>query len=428
MEYKGGIHSAEEVVMRAEIVSIGSEILSGRTIDTNSAYLGRILMECGISVLRKTAVVDSLEEIVDVLREALSRSDVVITVGGLGPTSDDLTREAICQALGIPLVFKEELAEKIREFFRKRGVRMAEINLKQAYLPEGAIAIENKVGTAPGFILEKDEKIIIALPGPPSELVPMVEEKVKPYLREKNPGEVIIHRTLKVVGRPESYVEEALQDLMAPQGHPSLAPFAKTGEVHLVITAKGDEETAKKMVDEYERKVRERLGEDIYGVDEEELEEVVGRMLRERGLTLAVAESCTGGLLGYRITKISGSSDYFLGGVISYANEVKRDVLGVNEEDLRRYGAVSEQVARQMAEGARRVIKADLGVGITGIAGPTGGTPEKPVGLVYIALATPEETICQRNIFPGDREMVRWRSSQTALDMVRRWLIKHPKG
>ncbi|MGB9607970.1 MAG: competence/damage-inducible protein A [bacterium] len=415
-------------MMKAEIVSIGSELLSGMTIDTNSTYLGRILTECGIILLRKTAVVDSLEEISQTLKESLSRADIVITVGGLGPTSDDLTREAICEAIKTNLLFREELAERIKEHFSRRGMRMPEINLKQAYLPEGAIAIDNKVGTAPGFILEKEGKTIIALPGPPSELVPMVEEVVKPYLKEKNPGEVIIHRTLKVVGRPESYVEEVLQDLMSPQGNPSLAPFAKTAEIQLVIRARGEEETARKMVEEMEGKVRERLGEDVYGVDEEELEEVVGRMLRERGLTLAVAESCTGGLLGYRITKISGSSDYFLGGVISYANEVKRDVLMVNEEDLRRYGAVSEQVARQMAEGARRVIKADLGVGITGIAGPTGGTPEKPVGLVYIALATPKETICQRNIFPGDREMVRWRSSQTALDMVRRWLIKHPKG
>lgn len=414
--------------MRAEIISIGSELLSGRTIDTNSAYLGRILQESGIELIRKSAVADHLEEMVQAIKESLSRADIVITVGGLGPTSDDLTREAISKALGVPLVFREDLAEKIREHFRRREVEMPEINLKQAYLPEGAVAIDNEVGTAPGFLLEREGKCIIALPGPPSELIPMVEGVVKPYLRGRNPGEVTIQRTLKVVGKGESWVETALRDLMAPQGNPSLAPFAKPAEVHLVITARGEEETARRMVEEMERGVRERLGDDIFGVDEEELEEVVGRMLRERGLTLAVAESCTGGLLGYRITKISGSSDYFLGGVISYANEVKRDVLGVKEEDLRRYGAVSEQVARQMAEGARRVIKADLGVGITGIAGPTGGTPEKPVGLVYIALATPQGTICQRNIFPGDREMVRWRSSQTALDMVRRWLIEHPKG
>ncbi len=413
--------------MRAEIVSVGSELLWGKTIDTNSSYLGRILQECGIELLRKSTVADRLEEIVQALRESVSRADIVITVGGLGPTSDDLTREAISSATGNPLIFKEELAERIREHFRKRGVEMPEVNLKQAYLPEGALAIDNRVGTAPGFILEKESKCIIALPGPPSELIPMVEEVVKPYLEEKNPEEVIIQRTLKVVGKGESWVEEAIQDLMAPQGNPSLAPFAKPAEVHLVITARGKKEIVKKMIEEVETKVRERLGEDIFGVDEEELEGVVGEMLRDRGLTLAVAESCTGGLLGYRITKIPGSSDYFLGGVISYANEVKRDILGVNGEDLRRYGAVSEEVARQMAEGVRKLIRADLGVGITGIAGPTGGTSEKPVGLVYIALATPEETICQRNVFPGDREIVRWRSSQTALDMVRRWLIKHPK-
>lgn len=413
--------------MRAEIISIGSELLSGRTIDTNSAYLGKVLQEVGIELLRKCAVVDDFEEMVKTLKESLSRADLIITVGGLGPTSDDLTREAISSAIGVPLVFREELAEKIREHFRRRGVEMPEVNLKQANLPEGAKAIDNIVGTAPGFIIEKGNKCIIALPGPPSELIPMVEKVVKPYLRERNPSQVILQRTLKVVGKGESWVEEALKDLMCPRGNPSLAPFAKPAEVHLVITAKGDEESARKMLDEMEKKVRERLQEDIFGVDEEELEEVVGKMLRERGLTLAVAESCTGGLLGYRITKVSGSSDYFLGGIISYSNEVKRDALGVNEEDLRKYGAVSEQVARQMAEGARRVIKADLGVGITGIAGPTGGTPDKPVGLVYIALATPEETICQKNIFPGDREMVRWRSSQTALDMVRRWLIKHFK-
>jgi len=414
--------------MKAEIISIGSELLSGKTIDTNSAYLGMALQESGIQVLRKSAVVDSLEEIVNTLKESLSRADIVITVGGLGPTSDDLTREAISKAMGAPLVFKEELGEKLREHFRKREVEMPEINLKQSYLPEGAVAIDNKVGTAPGFILEKDGKCIIALPGPPSELIPMVEEVVKPYLKKKNPGELIIKKTLKVVGRGESWVEEAIGDLMSPQGNPSLAPFAKLAEVHLVITARGDEETARHMVEEIEKKVRERLGDDIFGVDEEELEGVVGKMLREGKVTLAVAESCTGGLLGYRITRIAGSSDYFLGGVISYANEVKRDVLGVKEEDLERYGAVSEQVARQMAEGVRKVIKADLGVGVTGIAGPGGGTAEKPVGLVYIALATPQETICQRNVFPGDREMVRWRSSQAALDMVRRWLIGHPKG
>ncbi len=413
--------------MKAEIIAIGTEILWGRVIDTNTGYLGRKLQQTGVSIVRAQVVADDLEAICSAIQESLRRADLVITIGGLGPTSDDLTREAISKVLDVPLIFREDLKEKIEAHFKKRNVPMPEINLRQAYLPEGAIPIENRVGTAPGFLLEKGGRTICALPGPPSELIPMVEETLLPYVRGKVKGNVILQRVLKVVGKPESAVEEILRGIMTPTGNPTVTPLAKAYEIQVAITAEGDEETVKGLIEETEKKIRERLGEDIFGADQEELEEVVGRMLKERKMSLSVAESCTGGLLGYRITKVSGSSEYFMGGVISYSNEAKRDILGVSRENLERYGAVSEEVAREMAEGAKRLFRTDFGIGITGIAGPTGGTPEKPVGLVYIAIATPTETICQRNIFPGDRESVRWRSSQTALDMLRRWLLRNPK-
>lgn len=413
--------------MKAEIIAIGTELLWGRVIDTNTGYLGRKLQQTGVSVARAHIVADDLEAIRSAIQESLGRADLVITIGGLGPTSDDLTREAISEVLDVPLIFREDLKEKIEAHFKKRNVPMPEINLRQAYLPEGAMPIENRVGTAPGFILEKGEKTICALPGPPNELIPMVEETLLPYVRGKVKGNVILQKVLRVVGKPESVVEEILQGIMTPTGNPTVTPLAKPYEIQVAITAEGDEETTKRLIEETERKIRERLGEDIFGTDQEELEEVVGRMLKERKMSLSVAESCTGGLLGYRITKVSGSSGYFMGGVISYSNEAKGKILGVSGENLERYGAVSEEVAKEMAEGVRRLFCTDLGIGITGIAGPTGGTPEKPVGLVYIALATPTGTICQRNIFPGDRESVRWRSSQTALDMLRRWLLRNPK-
>ena len=418
--------------MRAEIISVGTELLLGQIVDTNAAYLSQVLSSIGIDIYYRSTVGDNAARLADTLKTALSRSDVVITIGGLGPTEDDLTKETIADALGDVMVMDPESEAKIRGFFERRGLPIAESNLKQALRPNRGEVVPNDVGTAPGALFEKDGKIVIALPGPPGEFIPMVDRYVTPILSERAASisgrSVIKSRVLRVCGIGESAAEQKVKDLLA-SGNPSLAPYAKGGEVHFRVTAKAsDEDEAEHLIAGLESRVRERLGDLIYGTDEETLESVVVRMLIERKLTLGLAESCTGGLVANRITNVPGSSDAFLGGIVAYSNDAKMKFLGVPEETLRAHGAVSPETAEAMAKGAARNIGADIALGITGIAGPGGGSAEKPVGLVYIALRTPSGVQVTKNMYGGSREDMKMRASQTALNTLREWLMGKGNG
>ncbi len=411
--------------MIAEIVSVGTELLMGQIVDSNAAYISSRLPEVGYRVYFRQTVGDNLERLTQTLKLALSRADVVITIGGLGPTMDDLTREGIAAALGEPLILDHDLQAELQEKFRQRGYPMVESILRQAYRPACARPLPNPNGTAPGLITEKDGQAVIALPGPPAELIPMFDQYVLPYLRERAGGApgVILSRVLRVCGMGESLVEDRIKDLM--QGsNPTVAPYAKTGEVHLRITASAPSPAqAEEMIAQMEGQIRERLGNAIYGVNDQTLEQAVMELLWAKGATVAVAESCTGGLIGHRLTEVPGSSRAMIGGVVAYSNELKVRLLGVPEAVLQEHGAVSEPTACAMAEGIRRLTGADYGIGTTGIAGPTGGTAEKPVGLVYIAVATPSGTRVREHRFLGRRSEIKWRASQAALVMLREELL-----
>ena len=409
--------------MNAEIIAIGSELLTPYRSDTNSLYLTEQLNRIGVEVVSKTVVGDDRERLAATITLAWKRSDLVLTIGGLGPTEDDLTRECAAQALGKPLHSDPELAEAIEARFRSRGVRMASINLRQALRIEGAAVLPNSRGTAPGQWIEADGKILILLPGPPRELEPMFEQSCLPRLREKAPPAAICRRVLRITGLTESGVEEVVAAIYSRYGNPATTILAAPGEIQLHLRGLGkDSSEAQAHMDELFPKLEAALGEYVFSTDGASLEETVGRGLAARQATLAVAESCTGGLLAQRITSVSGSSAYFAGGIVCYSNRWKTEWLGVSQEMLDAQGAVSREVAQALAEGVGRRAGSTFGVGITGIAGPTGATPEKPVGLVYIALAGPQGTEVRVNHYFGEREVVRWQATQTALDLVRRAL------
>jgi nicotinamide-nucleotide amidase len=410
--------------MTCEVVSIGTELLLGQIVDTNAAFLSRQLAAIGVQVLWRTTVGDNRERIVAALRSALARADAVITIGGLGPTEDDLTREAIAEVLGEPLEYDPELGEHLKQLFAARGREATPAQLRQAYRPPSATPIPNPYGTAPGLRIARERQWLFALPGPPNEFEPMVREQVVPFLAQRTKGEVIRSRVLRLSGIGEADAEALVQDLVRSP-NPTLAPLAKLGEVHLRITARAPStDEAEQMIAQMERTVRKRLGAYIYGTDDTTLEQAVVNLLREHGQSLATAESCTGGLVSHRVTEVPGSSDVFVGGIVAYSNAVKQQELGVPQEVLAQYGAVSEPTARAMAEGVRARLGSHWGIGITGIAGPTGGTPEKPVGLVYIGLSDPTGTLVTRHLFLGDRQTVKWRASQVALTLLWRGILK----
>ncbi len=408
--------------MQAEIISVGTELLLGDTIDTNAAYISRALSELGIDLKRRVTVGDNEERIIRAVREALSRADIAITIGGLGPTEDDITKEACSAAIGVSLLPDEESAEYIRNYFKKRKIKLPERNLKQAVRPESGRIIPNDVGTAPGAIFEKDGKVVICLPGPPFELIPMFENTVKPYLREiQGPSaKMIVSQTLKLCGIGESQAEELIRDIIHSD-NPTVAPYAKMGEVHLRITAKvSNEAEAKELISGMQSKLMERIGEYVFGVNDTTLEQAVVNLMAAKKLTLGTAESCTGGLVSNRITNVPGSSEVFLGGIVAYSNAIKNSLLAVPEAILAEYGAVSAPVAAEMAEGARNALGSHIGIGITGIAGPSGGTKEKPVGLVYMSIShageeTPE---VREHHFNGSRVDIKTRAAQAALTML----------
>jgi nicotinamide-nucleotide amidase len=408
--------------MTAESVSVGTELLLGDTVDTNSAELGKTLAQFGVVHLRRQTVGDNLGRLVEALQLALSRTDLVFTIGGLGPTQDDLTREGIAEAVGVELVFDPGVEAGIRSKLESRRIPWVASQSRQAMVLPGAEVLENPNGTAPGLLFRKGGKTVVAMPGPPTEFVPMLHGPVRGYLLSLGLG-VVHSRVVRIVGMGESLVEHRLRDLMS-SADPSVAPYAKPGEVHVRVTSHGaDVEEAAARTDPVVAEVLSRLGDVVYGLDGESLEATVLSLLRSRGETLAVAESCTGGLFGARVTSVPGSSDVFLGGVVSYSNALKESLLGVSRATLEVHGAVSEECAREMAAGACARTGASWGVSVTGIAGPDGGTDEKPVGLVFIGVHGPDGTTVERNVFPGGREAVRARSATWALGMLRRRVL-----
>lgn len=395
--------------------------------DTNAAYLAQQLSGLGIDVYHRATVGDNLPRTVATLRQAVQRADLVLTIAGIGPTMDDLTRDAIAEVMDAPLRRDPQIVAHLTDWFARRGYPMTENNLRQADVPEGGRALPNANGTAPALLLEKNGKTVIALPGPPNELIPLFESEVYPYLQERTAGQrsVIRSRTLRIVGMGESAVEEKTRDLMHA-ADPTVAPYAKLGEVHLRVTSKAPNEAeADARIAPVVEEIRHRLGNVIYGEgDRATLEEIVVTLLSRRKQTVATAESCTGGTLSGRITNVPGSSAVFQVGLVTYSNEAKIHLLKVPASLVGNFGAVSAEVAQAMAERVRELSGADFGLSVTGIAGPDGGTPEKPVGLVYIGLATPSGvTTATKNLFTGSRADVRLRSTQTALDLLRKELL-----
>jgi len=414
--------------VNAEIIAIGSELLTPFRQDTNSLYLTEKLNQLGVEVVIKTIVGDSRTRLVSVAQHALFRSDIVIFMGGLGPTEDDLTREAVAEALGLELHRDEEILEKLKQRFAARGYKMTPNNFQQADVIAGAVVLPNPNGTAPGQWItgkyEGRDRLIILLPGPPFELRAMFDEQCIERLRAKLPPAYIATRVLKVAMLGESLVDSRVAPIYKRYTDVQTTILAGAGDIQFNLFTRADSmEAAQQRVDDLAGEIEDELGDALYASKGESLEQIVGYFMQMRNSTLAVAESCTGGLLADRITSISGSSRYFLGGAIVYSNELKTAFADVPKSLLNKHGAVSREVAVAMAEGIRKRCKATFGIGITGVAGPSGGSEEKPVGLVYHALASERETQVEERNFPGDRKRVRWFASQMALDMVRRKLM-----
>lgn len=408
-------------MLTGEIICVGTELLMGQILNTNEQFIASHLTEVGIGLKYSSVVGDNPDRLKEAVNTAIKRSDVVILTGGLGPTDDDLTKETCCEALGKKLVFHEECMAKMIEYLKDAGKNLTKNNEKQAYLPEGCIVLENDNGTAPGCIVETDDVSLVMLPGPPREMEPMFLNKVTAYLKKKS-GTVLTSRVLRLFGIGESRAADALKDLIKNQTNPTIAPYAKEGEVTFRVTASAESfEKAKKLLDDMCEKMYRRVGEYIYAEGEENsLQQTVVKMLAEKNMTVATAESCTGGLIGKMITEVSGASRVFNYGFVTYANEAKVKLLGVNSQTIEKYGVVSGEVAKEMAEGARKASSSDIAVSVTGIAGPGGGTKEKPVGLVYIGVSDANGVEAYRFVQHGDRERVRTRSALCALDIIRR--------
>lgn len=409
--------------MKAEIVSTGTELLLGETLNTSAHYLTGKLSSLGIEVDYHTTVGDNPKRLEQILRQAIERSDLVVTTGGLGPTVDDLTKELVAKVLDLKMEIDAPSLEHIRQFFSRRKAPMPSSNKKQAFFPEGSKILPNPIGTAPGAIIENKGKTVIILPGPPFEMQPMFDNyvwtelvsKIGPHVERMN------ERVLKVFGMGESAIEKVLGDLMNLPNL-TMALLAKRAEMHIRLVARSTEAAlneAKRALDQAEEEIRRRLGNKVFGRDKETMVSIVGKALNNKNLTISTAESCTGGLLGAALTQEPGSSQFYLGGVVSYSNTLKQGLLGVNEDSLKLYGAVSEEVAKEMAEGIRSKTGSDLAVSTTGIAGPDGGSNEKPVGLVYIGFSTPKGVHAERFQFYGERESVRQLTVQAALNGVR---------
>lgn len=412
-------------MLSAEIIAIGSELLTPTKTDTNSLWLTEKLNEIGIEVKLKTIVGDDESRLEETIKDAIKRSDIVITTGGLGPTEDDITRKISAQAIGRKLVFHEELVNDLIERFRRWGREMPEINKRQAFVIEGAEILPNPNGSAVGMSVKLGEKIFIILPGPPRENKPMFETFVLPELREKA-GEIFVKRkVLRVSGLGESAADELIAPIYTQYKNPQTATLFNKSELEIQLTAQAATEAdADALNEELAAKIAAKLGIAVFSMNGETMEEIVGNLLRESGETVSIAESCTGGLISTRLTDVAGSSKYFIESVIAYANEAKIKMLDVPADLIEKHGAVSAQVAEAMAKGLREKAKTDYAISVTGIAGPDGGTAEKPVGLVYVGFADESEVGSREITLPGDRYLIRWRASQYALDYLRRKLLR----
>jgi nicotinamide-nucleotide amidase len=413
---------------RAAIVAVGSELLTPSKVDTNSLHITEQLNRLGIDVIVKAVAGDSRDELAHLICALLERVDLLILCGGLGPTDDDVTREAVAVALDRPLAEDEAITVRLRERFKARGfaMPMPEINRRQAMVPRGAVVIENAKGSAPGLWIDHENKSVLLLPGPPRELKPMLAGLVEGRLHERASGEPLARRLVRIVGRIESDVDQVLQSLYREWSAAS-PPIAATilaafGSIELHLSARASADVVEEALNTAVRRVVELIGADVYSTDGRTLEQVVGDLLVGKVLRIGAAESCTGGLITSRLTDVPGSSRYVDRSVVTYSNEAKSELLGVPPEMLNAHGAVSEPVAQAMADGIRMRAGVNVGVGVTGIAGPTGGTPEKPVGMVVIAVTTAGERRCRTYRFYGEREQVKFQAANAALDMVRRLL------
>ena len=411
-------------MLTAEIIAIGSELLTPDRTDTNSLWLTERLNGIGIEVKLKTIVGDDDARLEEAIKDALRRSRVVITTGGLGPTEDDITRKIAARALGRRLLFNEKVLSVISEKFERMGRGMPEINSRQAMVIQGAEVLDNPNGTAPGMYIEHNNCAVVLLPGPPREMRPMFENFVQPRLATSAGDVRVVRRVLRVVGLGESAVDERIAPVYTQYKNPQTTILFNRSEIEIHLTAQAKtERDAELLLDGLAGQIEERLGHSIFAFRGETMEEVVGLRLAVGGFSLAVAESCTGGLIAQRLTEVPGSSVYFKEGVVAYSNDAKTRSLGVDSELIRQHGAVSAPVAEAMAEGIRHRADTDFGLSVTGIAGPGGGTEEKPVGLVFIALSDDAHTEHRKIMLPGDRHLIRWRASQAALDLLRRRLI-----
>lgn len=411
--------------MVVELVCVGTELLLGNIVNTNAQFIAEKCALLGLSMYNQVVVGDNKERLSDAIRTALKRSDIVILNGGLGPTEDDLTKEVCAEVMGFPLEEDAHTKERLEEYFKNSIYKdISDNNWKQAIVPSGAIVLDNYNGTAPGLILEKYGKSAILLPGPPNELYPLFMDQVFPYLQKLQP-EVIISQMVKICGVGESQVEDRLLDMIDRQSNPTIATYAKTGEVHLRVTAKAaDEEAARKLIKPVVKEIKNRFGDFVYTTREDEtLEMAVVRVLEKYELTVTTAESCTGGLLAGRLVNVPGVSEVFREGFITYSNKAKRKILDVSKGTLKKYGAVSEQTAKEMAMGGAFATDADICIAITGLAGPDGATPEKPVGLVYIACYLKDKVFVEEYHFKGNRNKVREQSVVKALDLLRRSVL-----
>lgn len=412
--------------MTVEIIAVGTEILLGNIVNTNAAYLAEKCAGLGLSCYHQDVVGDNEERLSETIRLALTRADIILLSGGLGPTQDDLTKEAAAKVMGKELYLHEPSQEAIRQFFAERNLEITENNWKQAMVPEGCIVVENPGGTAPGIIMAENGKHVVLMPGPPGELIPMFERSIMPYLAGLTSG-VIYSQTVKICGVGESKAESMVEDLIDAQDNPTIATYAKTGEVHLRVTATAeDEKEAKKLVKPMVKELKGRFGNHVYTTDSEvTLEKAVVDLLMANKLTACTVESCTGGMLSARLINVPGVSEVFKSGYVTYSNKSKRRLLGIKKNILLKHGAVSEQIAREMAKTAAALARTDVSVSTTGIAGPDGGTPEKPVGLVYIGCNVCGRITVKECHFHGSREKIRESTVSAALSLMRECILQY---
>ena len=409
--------------MNCELVSVGTELLTGDTLNTNVMFLSKELSINGFSVLYHTTVGDNPGRLKSVIMRALTRSDLIITTGGLGPTQDDLTKETIAEIFGMEMEQRPAIVEKLKAFFDRRGVEMTENNLRQSYVPKGGVMLPNPRGTAPGIMIEKDGKTVIMLPGPPHEMMGMYEDCVEPILHQLK-NQLVISRYYNLSDIGESTVEDTIMDIIDRQDNPTVATYAKLGEVMIRLTANGDDpETINALLDRYEKIIIERFGGHIFTHSQDSLDVTVGKLLMEKGLTVALAESCTGGLVASKLAEIPGISASLKMGLVTYSNEAKMQLLKVRAETLERYGAVSEQTAREMCEHLKEISGCDITASVTGIAGPGGGSPEKPVGLVYVGVCANGKTTIKKYLFEGSRKIVQLRTANKVFHLIREAIL-----